>query len=260
MVIIAELTGLLSVSLFKQKAKIATAVFLVALPNWIYLPLPIVEGLFGAAGVRDVLLFNVGFQVALWTLGIWTLQSARFNGPALKNLALNPGLIATAAGIILALIWPAARQLDQPSVLSGGYGAPLLWTAAAVVQALSMLGSLTIPLSLLVTGIHLGGLNLLIAKPANRQFNSIIIARLLLAPAATIAMLWLAGRLGLVLPETTRITYYLIACMPVAISGSILAESFGGDTLLAARTIFYSTLWSILTVPGWYYLIRICKL
>ncbi len=254
LIIIAEVVGLGLLPLSRQKNKIATSIFLVAMPNWVYLPLPIVEGLFGDAGVRDVLLYNVGCQVALWSLGIWTLQRGRFDAQSLKNLALNPGLLATALGIILALLCPSARSLE---VLPAGPNPLLMLVGSSVIQALAMLGSLTIPLSLLVTGIQLGGLNLLIDRRPSREFSAILILRLLVAPAVTIAIIWLAGRAGLTLGEVPRLTAYIIACMPVAISCSILAERFGGDTLLAARSIFYSTLWSILTVPAWYYLVRL---
>jgi len=254
LIVIAEIVGLGLIPLTRRKGKIATAIFLVAMPNWVYLPLPIVEGLFGDAGVRDVLLYNVGCQVALWSLGIWTLQRGRFDAQSLKNLALNPGLLATALGIGLALICPPARHLE---VLPGGSNPPLMLAASSVIQALVMLGSLTIPLSLLVTGIQLGSLNLLIDRRPPREFAGILALRLLVAPALTIALFWLAGRAGLTLGEVPRLTAYIIACMPVAISCSILAERFGGNTLLAARSIFYSTLWSLLTVPAWYYLIRL---
>ncbi len=254
LIIIAEGVGLLLIPLCRQKAKIGTVLFLAAIPNWIYLPLPIVEGLYGDAGVRDVLLYNVGCQVALWSLGIWTLQGVRFNGQSVKNLVFNPGLIATAAGIILALVCPPARHLE---VLPAGNHSIAILASSAIIQALVMLGSLTIPLSLLVTGIQLGSLNLLIDHRPSRELTGILIVRLIIAPAATIALVWLAGQAGFVLAEVPRMTGYLIACMPVAISCSILTERFGGDTLLSARAIFYSTLWSIITVPAFYYLIRL---
>ena len=254
LIVIAGIVGLLMMPLSRDKAKIGTAIFLVAIPNWVYLPLPIVEGLFGDAGVRDVLLYNVGSQLALWTLGVWMLQNARFDGQSLKNLVFNPGLIATAAGIIIALACPPARHLEA---LPAGNNSAIMLAASAVIQALVMLGSLTIPLSLLVTGIQLGSLNLLMDHRPSREFTGILFLRLLIAPAVTIAIFWLAGRAGLTLGEVPRMTGYLIACMPVAISCSILTERFGGDTLLAARSIFYSTLWSIITVPAWYYIIRL---
>lgn len=257
LIVIALLVSLLMIPLCREKAKIGTVLFLVAIPNWIYLPLPIVEGLFGDAGVRDVLLYNVGAQLALWTLGIWALQNARFDRQSLKNLLFNPGLIATAAGIVLALTCPPARHLEA---MAPGQGSPVAWAASTVIQALVMLGSLTIPLSLLVTGIQLGSLNLLIDHRPSREFTGILVLRLLVAPAVTMAVVWLGAQAGLMLAEVPRLTGYLIAGMPVAISCSILTERFGGDTPLAARAIFYSTLWSIITVPAWYYLIRLLAL
>jgi predicted permease len=254
LIVIAIIAGLALLPIFRRHEQVGTILFLIAIPNWVYLPLPIVQGLFGDPGVRDVLLYNVGCQAALWTFGIGTLQKTRFDRQSLKNLALNPGLIATAAGIILALLCPPARNLED---LAGGAPSPAILAAAAAIKALAMLGSLTIPLSLLVTGIQLGNLNLLLDRRPTREFAGIIAWRLLVAPAVTIALFWLAGRAGFKLAEVPRLTGYLIACMPVAISCSILTERFGGDTQLAARSIFHSTLWSILTVPAWYYLIRI---
>ena len=63
--VVAEIVALLIIPFFSGKDKKNTAIFLTAMPNWIYLPLPIVQGLFGAAGVRYILLYNVGFQLAL---------------------------------------------------------------------------------------------------------------------------------------------------------------------------------------------------
>ena len=44
--------------------------------------------------------------------------------------------------------------------------------------------------------------------------------------------------------------------MPVAISCSVMAERYGGDVPLAAQGIFYSTLFSLLTVPAMFFLIQ----
>ena len=42
----------------------------------------------------------------------------------------------------------------------------------------------------------------------------------------------------------------------MAISCSVMAERFGGDAGLAAQGIFYSTFFSLLTVPLWFYVIQ----
>jgi hypothetical protein len=255
-IVIAKGVGLLGMPLFRHKGALSTAVFLVAMPNWVFFPLPIVEKLFGDAGVRDVLLCNVGAQLMLWTIGVWTLRGTMARKTAFKELAMNHGLVATVTGIGLALALPFARTLETVSV----DGAPAgVLAAASVVQALAMLGSLTIPLSLVITGSQLGGLKLADHYPT-RDFIGVIVLRLLVAPALTVAILTAAGSLGWRIPETTRLTVCLIAAMPVAISCSIVTERFGGDTPLASRAIFYSTLASILTVPALYYFVRLLKL
>lgn len=252
-IVIAKVVGQLGMPLFRHKGALATAVFLVAMPNWVFFPLPIVEKLFGDAGVRDVLLCNVGAQLMLWTIGVWTLRGTMPRQTAFKELAMNHGLVATVAGIVMALVLPFTRTLETVSVTGVSVG---VLSAASVVQALAMLGSLTIPLSLVITGSQLGSLNLAAHYPT-RDFVGVIVLRLLVAPAITIAIFTAAILLGLRIPEVTRMTTYLIAAMPVAISCSIVTQRFGGDTLLAARAIFYSTLASILTVPALYYFVRL---
>ncbi|MBU0714413.1 MAG: AEC family transporter [Verrucomicrobia bacterium] len=255
-IVIAKVVGQLGMPLFRHKGALATAVFLVAMPNWVFFPLPIVEKLFGDAGVRDVLLCNVGAQLMLWTIGVWTLRGTMPRKVAFKELAMNHGLVATVAGIVIALVLPFTRTLETVAVAGASVG---VLASASVVQALAMLGSLTIPLSLVITGSQLGSLNLADHYPT-RDFVGVIVLRLLVAPAITIAIFTAAILLGLRIPEVTRMTTYLIAAMPVAISCSIVTERFGGDTPLAARAIFYSTLGSILTVPVLYYLVRLLGL
>lgn len=251
-IVIALAVGRLSLPVCGGNGHRPTIIFLAGIPNWVYLPLPIVQGLYGDAGVRDVLLYNVGCQVVLWSLGVWTLSGTRPDLKSLKQVALNPGLLATLAGVLLAVLWPGAQDLESVSPGKVSFG---LLGASAVVQALSMLGSLTIPLSLLVTGAQLGGLNLISRWPS-RELTGVILIRLLIAPAITVALVLLLGWAGLTIPEMPRRIAYLIAAMPVAISCSIMAGRFRGDTLLSAQAIFYSTLLSILTVPAFYWLVR----
>lgn len=249
-ILLAKLVGQAGMPFFSRQSDRRTAVFLVAMPNWVYFPLPIVAQLFGDAGVRDVLLCNVGAQLMLWTVGIWTLRGALPLRAAMRELLANNGLMATLAGIVVALIFPLARGLEQ--ITCCGLA---ITPAAALVQALAMLGSLTIPLSLLVTGAQLGVLNLAEHYPT-RDFVGVIVLRLFVAPLLTIGLIGLAAFFGLRIPEVPRMTTYLIAAMPVAISCSIVTERFGGDTLLAARAIFYSTLGSLITVPLLYWAVR----
>jgi malate permease and related proteins len=171
---------------------------------------------------------------------------------AVKNLYTNVGLWATAAGILLALLFPAARNLETIDPAS----APLsMMLPGALVQALAMVGSLTIPMSLLAIGAQLGELTIAIHR-FPKVLWGVLLARLLVAPLVTVGIGFGLMKLGVAMPEETRLIGYLIATMPVAISCSVMTERFKGDTALAAEGIFYSTFFSLLTVPVIFFLIQ----
>ena len=249
LVLIAYLVALGVSPLFGGKAQRHTVLFLITSPNWVFLPLPIAEALYGSAGIRVVLLCNVGAQLALWSIGVWILHGKI--SQAIRNLATNIGLWATAGGIILALLFPGLRNLGNlhapPASLSGIAG-------TAVVDALAMIGSLTIPLSLLAIGAQLGAVPLAIRKLPPSLWG-VVIARLLIAPLVTVAFGMALAKVGFHLPEVTRMVVVLVASMPVAIVCSVMAERYGGDTGLAAQGVFLSTLFSLLTVPAIFFLV-----
>jgi len=260
--------GLLAAPLFARRGERNTFIFLAMVANWVYLPLPIVQTLYGDEGVRMLLLTNVGSQLVLWTLGVWALRGGRPDLSSLKNLVTNPGLIATAAGILIAQA-PAAHRIVQLGnwvsgtgtaqalgVAHAGFGSLLL---GALYSAVQLAGDMTIPLSLIMTGAQLGELDIADHRPS-MPLAGVVVTRLALAPVVAVALGWLIGRLWAPIPEVPRMVTYIIACMPVAISCSLFTDRFGGDTSLAARGIFYSTLFSILTVPFVLYVIQVLRL
>ena len=250
LIVVAYLVGLVVSPLFSGKGQRNTFIFLVAIPNWVFLPLPIAEALYGSAGVRTVLLGNVGAQLVLWSFGVWILHGTLRQ--AARNLLTNAGLWATALGIGLALLFPAARELETIDPTTASPGGLI---GGALVQALALVGSLTIPLSLLVIGAQLGGLTIAVHR-FPRALWGVLLARLIFAPLATLGLGWAAIQAGVQLPEATRMVGYLIATMPVAISCSVMAERYNGDVQLAAQGIFYSTFFSLLTVPAMFFLIQ----
>jgi len=250
LIVIAYFAGLLLAPAFSGKSQRNTFIFLVAIPNWVFLPLPIVQALYGDSGVRTVLLCNAGAQVVLWSFGVWILHGTIRQ--AMKNLLTNIGLWATVAGIAIALLLPAVRDLETIDPAAAPLGMML---PAALVQALALVGSLTIPMSLLAIGAQLGELTIAVHR-FPRVLWGVLLARLLIAPLATVAIGLALMKMGAAIPTETRMILYLIATMPVAVSCSVMAERFHGDVTLAAGGIFYSTFFSLLTVPAIFFLIQ----
>lgn len=215
-----------------------TVAFAVAIPNWIFLPLPIAAALCGAVGIRTVLLINIPSQLILWTLGVIILRGGLRGVHSMRALLLNPGLVATAAGIVVALLVPSSRDWHAQSSAIG-----------AVIQGLAMLGDLTVPLSLVVIGAQLAELDT--ARPIPwRELGGILALRLLLVPMVTVALVELLLARVLALDPEVRLVGHVIAAMPVAVSVGMFVERFGGDRDLAARSILFSTLASLATVPA----------
>lgn len=233
--------------IFATAAQAPTFIFLAGVANWIYLPFPIVKDLYGDEGIRQLLISNVGVQITLWTIGIAILEGGRFDARAATNVLKNPGLLATVAGIILALLVPGL----SPTLLPGASWGMV--AGSTVLSALDLLGSLTIPLSLILIGAQLAAIRLRGPRPT-RALTGIILVRLLAVPLVMLAIVWLLQLAGVHLPHVTVMVGLIIASMPVAVSCSILAERFGQDTNLAAQSILYTTLLSIATVPALFWL------
>lgn len=212
-----------------------TAWLAAAMPNWIFFPLPIAALLYGADGLATVLLVNVTAQFYLWTTSVGILRGFRRTlRTGLVHLS-NPGLLASVAGAGLAMIWPASRTWVEMDGLAGDF-----WR---LVEAT---GSLTIPLSMLVTGSQMGAMprGWRLDAPARR----VIWARLLLIPFGTLAVLWALSGL-FPLPAAVWRTAVMIAAMPVAVSCGVLVERYGGDRHFISQTILVTTVAAFATVP-----------
>ena len=235
-ILIASATGVVAARFLAAPEHRRTFAFLSAIPNWIFLPLPIAQALYGADGVKTVLLINIPAQILLWTLGLQILRGGCRGCDSMKSLLLNPGLIATLTGIALAVLIPSSKAWHAEASIPG-----------AVVQGMVLLGQMTVPLSLIVIGAQLGALDITRPTPW-RELGGVLAVRLLIAPLLTVvAVLLASGPLG-VSADVISVAC-IVSAMPVAVSCGLFVERFGGDRDLAARSILSSTLASSLTVP-----------
>ena len=164
--------------------------------------------------------YNVGFAFLSWTVGISILGGKE--AASLKRAALNPNVIASALGFALFCL-----QLRWPAVLS---------------DTLDMLGGLTTPLTMLLIGTRIYGIDTKELKDADYHTSALL--RLVLLPLAVM----LVSRL-LPVSAAVRGTLVLLTAMPMGTMVSMQAELYGGDTVFAARACAWSTLLSMVTIP-----------
>lgn len=220
------------------KADTRMFVYLVGMPNWIYLPLAVAGPVWGDEAVRLIILFNIPTQFILWTVGIALLHGNLRGTHAVRYMLTSPGLLAAFFGLLAAFGWLPL------SFVEGRPGLPLCW----LVPVLHVVGGFTIPLSLVALGLYVGEPTETNAETVKNSLW-VAVARLVVAPAILIAMVLALAAFGYGENAMIRRVVYLIVVMPVAVSVPLFAAMFGRDRFLASRSVVLSTLGSFLTAP-----------
>ena len=157
---------------------------------------------------------------------------------SLVNLARNPMVLGLLAGLAV-----SALEWQMPS--------PMARTVTLFAQASAALSLFVIGGSL--AGLHIAGLR--------RPVAQIAMGKLLLHPAAMLAVLWLCEAAGMVpMDPALRTGVVLAAASPMLGIYPILAQKYGQDGLAAAALLgttvasFFTIsalLWVFRQVPGW---------
>ncbi len=200
-----------------------TFIYLSTFTNCGFLAIPIAHMLYGPDGVLRVVLFNIGFNMLYWTVGVATLRNAGSRGMA-KNL-INSGTIGLLLGLLAGLL-----AVSLPDF---------------VMEAAGIVGSATIPLALLVIGALMAGYKGPIPHGHKRTLALIVVTRLIIVPlAAVFVTKWCTF-----LPPLSRAIIVLQCAMPSASTTPIFVKRCGGDLQLAGMGVFVTTICSIITIP-----------
>lgn len=201
-----------------------TFMFLITFPNYGFLAIPLVFALFGQEGLVRVFMFNLGITFLYWTLGVALLTGHKRKGSMVFKNLVNSATLALILGLVVGI---TAFKLPQ-----------------FLLEASKVIGDATIPLALIVIG------SMLVQTDTKRSIPfktiaTLVFCRLILMPG--LAILFINMFDGL--PNLLRVIIVLQAAMPSASTTPILTRRFGGDSQLAARGVFVTTLFSIITVP-----------
>lgn len=237
--------------LFARRPQAPVYIFASGMSNWIYLPLPIVDAIYGKTGLQALFLCNLGLQPLFWSMGIAILHGGQIDRQALRRITTNPGLIATILGIIAAIL----LGLAGPAATDFAARQPVKSLLDMLVGGLDTLASATVPISLLVTGAQISTATQLQGRPTG-AIGGIVLNRLILAPLIAIFALVAVGALLPQIPAESLLVVAIVIMMPVSVTLTVLTEKMDQDTSLAAQSVLWTTLASILTVPPLFILAR----
>ena len=164
--------------------------------------------------------FNIAYNLACWSVGV-----ALFSGDKrfrIKKVLLNQNIIASLLGFILFCV-----GFRWPGVLFRG---------------MEYVGGLTTPLSMLLIGARLSGI-----RPkdlTDMDYHRIALLRNIVLPLGTLGLLFLFP-----LSSDIRQVVFILTAMPLGTLIAMLAELYHGDAVFAARSVAWSTLLSLGTIP-----------
>lgn len=205
----------------KDEQKLRTILINTAtLSNCGFMGIPMSEALLGSQGV-----FLTSVYIAVFNVFVWTRSYSMFSGGkfSIKKAILNPGVLSTLLGLIIFF-----TRVQFPNIIES----PVRYIAGV-----------NSPLAMIVIGFYLSATPLKITKDDSKMFLSIAL-RLLAVPIICLALFRFAGVRGNLLTACI-----ISAAAPTAALVMMFAAKSGYGTQLASKSMAYSYIFSIVTMP-----------
>lgn len=190
--------------------------------NIFFMGVPVVSALYGDSTIFLLSVCVMPFNLFVFTFGIYLILSGKQKIPW-KRIIVNPSLYAT----ILALAMFFLR-IELPGT---------------VTEIIGYLSQMVVPLSMILIGAALGRMSLR-AIFGNGLSYVVCAVKLIVSPLVIFAIFRLFVKDPLILG-----IFAIIAAMPSASISPILCAEYGGDSEFASRTVFLTTVLSLVTIP-----------
>jgi len=207
----------------------------VGIGNYGYIPLPLAQHFYPEAEV-DLILHNVGVDLALWTVGIGIIAGGKES--SVKRPLLSPPVVAIGIAIFI-------KQVGIGAFLPG-----------PVLQMIHALSLCAIPLGLVLSGAIIVDF----IRHANWGTSSKTIIAAIAFRQILMPILMLGSAMLLPLSVTVQQVVILQAAMPSAVFPIVLTRLYDRDTTTALRVILGTGLFGLITIPLWLYAGRVLLL
>ncbi len=211
----------------KAGSGLRTFAFSTGIYNYGYLPIPLMESMYGPNELAVLFVHNVGIEVGIWTVGISFLAGGSLKDGIRK--VFNPMVFALVAGLLLNMSGIAP---ELPAVFT---------------NCLSLLAGCAVPLGLLAIGTNLFD-HLKSGEKLWDVRDSLLGVALRLGLLPCLG-LWLAWYFPLSV-ELKRVLVFQSA-MPAGIMPILIAKHYGGQPIVAVRVVIATTALGLLTMPVW---------
>lgn len=199
-------------------------IFMTVFSNVGFMGIPLISALYGEKAVFYTAIFNLIFNIAVFTIGnrLMNYKTGKAEKLSFKTF-LTPGVcVATLAVVIYFL------NISFPKV---------------VVNSISSVGGITTPVAMIMMGASLAKIDVKSIFNDYRVYLFAVVKQVVLP-----LCLWPLVNLTIKNEYILAITMIML-CMPVANNAVLFAVEHNKDEELAAKNIFISTILSIATIP-----------
>ena len=199
--------------------------FMLIFGNTGFIGYPVLTAIFGAQTVIYAVIYNITFNMLVFTLGAWLIASDNEYGVKVRmnwRDFVTPCNVATLLTLVLAL--------------AGVHAVPVAG------EALSTIGNFTTPATLLIVGSSLANLPAAGLLGTLRLWAACVI-RMAVVPLAIFAVMQLFAH------DVLLSVLVVLAAMPVATNGTMLCYQYHGDAKTMAQGTFITTVLSLATIP-----------
>lgn len=217
--------GLALPKLLRVKGREAgTFRFMTMFGNVGFMGFPVAAAIFGPASAFYVAIFNVPFNILVFSIGISMISKEGGRVRIGPRLFLSPPMLAVLAALILYFL-----NLE-------------LW--GPLYSAAELLGGMTTPAAMLILGSILADMPL---KELFRDWRIYLLAltKLIVSPL----LVWCVLRLFLPGDAMLLRIGVLLSGMPVATNATMLAIEYDGDQGLISKAVFMTTALCVITIP-----------
>lgn len=213
--------------LHDKKENRGTLMFMCIFGNVGFMGFPVIASIFGDSAVFYASLFNIPFNLLIYTFGIVLISGGK--GSFEWKKLINVPLISTLAALLIFLL-----GIEFPKPLA---------------EAVGLLGDMVVPAAMLIIGTSLGNMSLKQAF-GNWRLYIFAVIKLIAVPAVVYFLFSIFVKDPMILGIAT-----VMASLPVATNGTMLCLEYGGNETLASSGTFLTTVASVVTIPLMVYLL-----
>lgn len=212
---------------YRKGAGLRTFCFAAGIANYGFIPIPLIQDMWGESELAVLFVHNAGVEFAIWTLGVAIVSGVSLKR-SLRKVA-NPTAITLVFAVCMNLM---------------GFDA---YVPQALTKTIGMVAVCSIPIGLLIIGMTLRDL----AGEGEALFDlrsslGSVLVRLLILPLIVLVC-------AKTLPITMELKRVLIVqgAMPAAVMTIVVARHYGGQPMVATRVALATTVAGVLAIPLW---------